>query len=102
MDATFENNTTCPWCLSEHELASNLTDDNAPEDGDVSICIRCLEPSIFSASGTCSGAQASTELKLVKPSSDFRAQLKRSTAYKTLVQIVNKSKQDAPPKEEKQ
>ncbi len=39
----------CPWCLREQD-ASTLVDGEqwvAPVDGDVSICLYCARPSVF-------------------------------------------------------
>ena len=39
---------TCPWCSQTHELATSIDGDAVPEAGDITLCVRCGEWSIFS------------------------------------------------------
>lgn len=45
---THDHRAKCPWCKTLHTMADNVTGENtAPADGDVTLCIKCGEWSVF-------------------------------------------------------
>jgi hypothetical protein len=42
-----EKQTRCPWCRTEHELATGIDTRDGPAEGDRTLCIRCGEISVF-------------------------------------------------------
>lgn len=38
---------TCHYCGSVHELATGITTEEGPQEGDLSLCIVCLEVSVY-------------------------------------------------------
>lgn len=56
-----EMNTTCPFCGCKHELASNLTGPVAPEDGDLTMCVRCGEWAFFDSGVLLGGLRKPTD-----------------------------------------
>jgi hypothetical protein len=43
----FRYYTLCPFCGAVHDGASNVSSNDAPSDGDVTLCIDCGEWGIF-------------------------------------------------------
>jgi hypothetical protein len=41
----------CPRCGYEFDAASAADDEAVPEVGDVTICLRCAQPMVFTSSG---------------------------------------------------
>lgn len=44
---TADKATRCPWCDYEHQAVSSINVEELPEDGDISLCINCVEWCIF-------------------------------------------------------
>jgi 5-methylcytosine-specific restriction endonuclease McrA len=44
---TVELHAVCPHCLSEHELVTGADTDDSPGSGDLTVCIRCGNVSIY-------------------------------------------------------
>ena len=42
-----ERDTTCPTCEAKHDLVSGMTDEDTPDPGSLSLCIRCGVWAIF-------------------------------------------------------
>lgn len=42
----------CPFCGAIHQVATNLTGDTGPENGDITMCIECGEWAFFSSLAT--------------------------------------------------
>jgi hypothetical protein len=61
-----ETPTICPHCGYEHELATRIggPESDKPQEGNVSLCIRCGKASIFTS-----------DLQLRNPTADESAQL---------------------------
>ena len=63
---------TCPWCGTTHDRASNADGKaGAPEEGDVSVCIRCAGACVFDA-----------KLKLRKATGGELAELRANPAFR--------------------
>jgi hypothetical protein len=50
LENDFDTPLVCPICRAVHEASANLTGPEAPEDGDVSMCIMCGGISVYDAS----------------------------------------------------
>lgn len=46
---TFAAGTICPWCGARHALATGVSDENPPNDGDITLCVSCGEWAFFEA-----------------------------------------------------
>lgn len=45
--AEFDLQTSCPYCGDEHDATSGVGHEHTPEEGSLSLCIRCANPSMF-------------------------------------------------------
>lgn len=59
-----EFKTTCPWCGRENEVHTAGNTEGSPDEGDISLCWKCREPSVFLADGS-----------LRKPTDEERAKI---------------------------
>jgi phage FluMu protein Com len=53
----------CPYCQTVLTAASSFIDTVAPSEGDITVCINCAEPLIFTADG---GIRPPTEAELAE------------------------------------
>ncbi|NEI52699.1 hypothetical protein GR217_34335 [Rhizobium leguminosarum] len=45
----FPQATECPFCGANHDLATGVSGGDAPNDGDISLCVSCGEFAFFEA-----------------------------------------------------
>jgi hypothetical protein len=43
----FERQSQCPFCAARHDLATGISGNSAPHDGDLTLCIVCGEWAMF-------------------------------------------------------
>jgi len=62
----FERKTTCPFCGTEHMLVGAMIDTEVqPEDGDISLCIKCGEWMIIETSELGARVPSSSEYEII-------------------------------------
>lgn len=80
----------CPFCGAIHQVATNLTSNRGPENGDITMCIECGEWTFFSSIATGG---------LRKPTSDEYVDIAASTQLQAARRgwIAMKAERDAHP-----
>jgi len=56
----FESATKCPFCGANHDRATGVSDANAPNDGDITLCVNCGEWAFFEGA-TAGGLRKPTD-----------------------------------------
>lgn len=96
MSATYEHDTTCPFCSKRNELSLNTQNNRMPEAGDVSLCIGCGEWSIFDPT-MASGLRKPNTSEYANIANSSHARLARETWLKVK---EAREKRSAPPPEQ--
>lgn len=70
---TTHGHAVCPWCLYEMDAATAIGAKPAPERGDVSMCVACGHPAIFTGRGIETRRPTAQEGHEILNSREFQA-----------------------------
>lgn len=71
---------TCPYCGRVNQVHSGANVDGGPDEGSVSLCWGCQEPSLFTA-----------DLSLCKPTDEERAEIMEDPAVQRMLYSMRES-----------